>query len=111
MLGDFTYFNPTRLHFGRESLDKLNEELPRIGKTVQLIYGGGSIKKSGLYDKVVALLKAHGKTIVEDAAVMPNPTTDKLRDGVRIARENKVDFLLAVGVVLAATMPRRSLYR
>ena len=50
MLGDFTYFNPTRLHFGRESLDKLNEELPRIGKTVQLIYGGGSIKKSGLYD-------------------------------------------------------------
>lgn len=71
MLGDFTYFNPTRLHFGRESLDKINEELPRIGKTVQLIYGGGSIKKSGLYDKVVTLLKAHGKTIVEDAGVMP----------------------------------------
>ena len=52
MLGDFTYFNPTRLHFGRESLDKLNEELPRIGKTVQLIYGGGSIKKSGHYGQI-----------------------------------------------------------
>lgn len=97
MLGDFSYFNPTRLHFGRQALDALNEELPRVGKTVQLIYGGGSIKKSGLYDKVVAILKAHGKTIVEDAGVMPNPTTDKLREGVKIARDNNVDFLLAVG--------------
>lgn len=97
MLGNFTYFNPTRLHFGRDALEKLDEELPNVGQTVQLIYGGGSIKKSGLYDKVVAKLKAHGKTIVEDAGVMPNPTTDKLREGVRIAREHHVDFLLAVG--------------
>ncbi len=97
MLGDFTYFNPTRLHFGRNALDALNEELPKVGKTIQLIYGGGSIKKSGLYDKVVALLKKHDKVIVEDAGVMPNPTTDKLYEGIRIARENKVDFLLAVG--------------
>ena len=97
MLGNFTYYNPTRLHFGRDALDKLNDELEHVGQTVQLIYGGGSIKKSGLYDKVVDILKAHGKTIVEDGGVMPNPTTDKLREGVKIARENHVDFLLAVG--------------
>ena len=97
MLGNFTYYNPTRLHFGRDALDKLNDELAHVGQTVQLIYGGGSIKKSGLYDKVVGILKAHGKTIVEDGGVMPNPTTDKLREGVKIARENHVDFLLAVG--------------
>lgn len=97
MLGNFTYYNPTRLHFGRDALDKLNDELEHVGQTVQLIYGGGSIKKSGLYDKVVGILKAHGKTIVEDGGVMPNPTTDKLREGVKIARENHVDFLLAVG--------------
>lgn len=97
MLGKFTYYNPTRLHFGRDALDKLNDELEHVGQTVQLIYGGGSIKKSGLYDKVVGILKAHGKTIVEDGGVMPNPTTDKLREGVKIARENHVDFLLAVG--------------
>lgn len=97
MLGNFTYYNPTRLHFGRDALDKLNDELEHVGQTVQLIYGGGSIKKSGLYDKVVGILKAHGKTIVDDGGVMPNPTTDKLREGVKIARENHVDFLLAVG--------------
>lgn len=97
MLGNFTYYNPTRLHFGRDALDKFNDELEHVGQTVQLIYGGGSIKKSGLYDKVVGILKAHGKTIVEDGGVMPNPTTDKLREGVKIARENHVDFLLAVG--------------
>ena len=97
MLGNFTYYNPTRLHFGRDALDKLNDELEHVGQTVQLIYGGGSIKKSGLYDKVVGILKAHGKTIVEDGGVIPNPTTDKLREGVKIARENHVDFLLAVG--------------
>ncbi len=97
MLGNFTYENPTRLHFGPDALEMLNSELPQVGKTVQLIYGGGSIKKNGLYDKVVALLKKHGKTIVEDSGVMPNPTTDKLYEGVRIARESNADFLLAVG--------------
>jgi alcohol dehydrogenase YqhD (iron-dependent ADH family) len=64
---------------------------------VQLIYGGGSVKKNGIYDAVVSILRACGKTIVEDGGVMPNPTAEKLRDGVRIARENNVDLLLAVG--------------
>lgn len=97
MLGNFSYKNATKLYFGDESLQYLNDELPRFGKTVQLIYGGGSVKKNGIYDAVVEILKANGKTIVEDAGVMPNPTADKLREGVKIARENKVDLLLAVG--------------
>ena len=97
MLGTFTFHNPTKLFFGENSLDFLREELPQYGSTVQLIYGGGSVKKNGVYDRVVAILKELGKTVVEDPGVMPNPTTDKLREGVRIARENGVDFLLAVG--------------
>ena len=97
MLGNFSYHNPTKLYFGEDALGYLNEELPKYGKTVQLIYGGGSIKRNGLYDEIVAILKENGKTIVEDAGVMPNPTAEKLREGVKLAKENKVDFLLAVG--------------
>ena len=97
MLGNFTYCNPTKLYFGKNSLDGLNQELPKYGKNVLLVYGGGSIKKNGIYDKVVALLKANGKEIFEDAGVMPNPTADKLREGVERARAAKADFILAVG--------------
>lgn len=97
MLGNFSYKNATKLYFGEDSLNCLNEELPKYGKVVQLIYGGGSIKKNGVYDAVTAILKANGKTIIEDGGVMPNPTVEKLREGVKIARENKVDLLLAVG--------------
>ena len=97
MLGNFSYHNPTKLYFGDDALQYLNDELPKYGKTVQLIYGGGSIKKNGIYDAVTKILKENGKTIVEDAGVMPNPTADKLREGVQIARENHVDLLLAVG--------------
>ncbi|MBQ8078279.1 MAG: iron-containing alcohol dehydrogenase [Eubacterium sp.] len=97
MLGNFSYHNPTKLYFGENSLDYLNEELPKYGKTVQLIYGGGSIKKNGIYDAIVKILKDNGKTVVEDGGVMPNPTVEKLHEGVKIARENNVDLLLAVG--------------
>ncbi len=97
MLGNFSYKNATKLYFGDDSLKYLNEELPKYGKTVQLIYGGGSVKKNGIYDAVVEILKANGKTVVEDAGVMPNPTADKLREGVKLAKENNVDFLLAMG--------------
>lgn len=97
MLGDFTYCNPTKLYFGKHALDGLNEELPKYGKRVMLVYGGGSIKKNGIYDKVVEALKANGKEIYEDSGVMPNPTTDKLREGVERARAAKVDLILAVG--------------
>ena len=97
MLGNFSYKNATKLYFGDDSLKYLNEELPKYGNVVQLIYGGGSVKRNGIYDAVVEILKANGKTIVEDGGVMPNPTSDKLREGVRIARENKTDLLLAMG--------------
>lgn len=97
MLGNFTYCNPTKLYFGKNALDGLNKELPRYGKNIMLIYGGGSIKKNGIYDKVVEILKRNGKEIFEDGGVMPNPTAEKLRDGVEKAREAKADLLLAVG--------------
>ena len=97
MLGNFSYKNATKLYFGDDSLKYLNDELPKYGKNVQLIYGGGSVKRNGVYDAVMQILKANGKTVVEDAGVMPNPTAEKLREGVRIARENNVDLLLAVG--------------
>lgn len=97
MLGNFTYSNPTKLYFGKDALDGLNEELPKYGKNVLLVYGGGSIKKNGIYDKVVALLKANGKEIYEDAGVMPNPTNKKLNEGIERARAAKADLILAVG--------------
>lgn len=97
MLGNFSYANATKLYFGENALDFLNEELPKYGKTVQLIYGGGSIKRNGVFDAILDILKRNGKTVVEDAGVMPNPTVEKLREGVKIARENHTDLLLAVG--------------
>ena len=97
MLGNFSYCNPTKLYFGEDSLKYLNDELPKYGKNIQLVYGGGSIKTNGIYDQVVEILKANGKEIFEDAGVMPNPTVEKLNEGVRIARENHVDLILAVG--------------
>ena len=97
MLGNFTYCNPTKLYFGKDALDGLNEELPKYGKNVLLVYGGGSIKKNGIYDKVVAILKANGKEIYEDAGVMANPTNVKLNEGIERARAAKADLILAVG--------------
>lgn len=97
MLGDFIYCNPTKLYFGKNAMDGLNRELPKYGKNVLLVYGGGSIKKNGIYDKVVAILKANGKNIFEDAGVMPNPTVEKLYEGVERARAAKADLILAVG--------------
>ena len=97
MLGNFTYCNPTKLYFGKDALNGLKEELPKYGSNVLLVYGGGSIKKNGIYDKVIAVLKDCGKNVYEDAGVMPNPTVEKLYEGVRRARECKADLILAVG--------------
>ena len=97
MLGNFSYCNPTKLYFGKDALDGLNTELPKYGKNVLLVYGGGSVRKNGIYDKVVERLTANGKEIFEDAGVMPNPTADKLREGVARARAAKADLILAVG--------------
>ena len=97
MLGNFTYCNPTKLYFGKDALNGLNEELPKYGKNVLLVYGGGSIKKNGIYDKVIAILKANGKNVFEDGGVMPNPTNVKLNEGIERARAAKADLILAVG--------------
>lgn len=97
MLGNFTYCNPAKLYFGDQSLDYLNTELPKYGKNVVLIYGGGSIKKNGIYDDVIKILEAQGKNVAEIAGVMPNPTLAKLYEGIEIARKHQADLLLAVG--------------
>ena len=97
MLGNFSYCNPTKLYFGDESLNYLNTELSKYGKNVVLIYGGGSIKKNGIYDDVIEILKNNGKNVAEIAGVMPNPTLPKLYEGIEIARKHHADLLLAVG--------------
>ena len=97
MLGDFTYSNPTRLYFGKNALEGLAKELPNYGRNILLTYGGGSIKKNGVYDSVAAILKSAGKNIVELPGVMANPTSEKLIEGAKLARENNVDLILAVG--------------
>lgn len=97
MLGNFEYCNPTKLYFGEDSLQYLNIELPKYGENVVLVYGGGSIKKNGIYDGVLEMLKKNGKNIAEISGVMPNPTLEKLYEGVEIARNHHADLLLAVG--------------
>lgn len=97
MLGNFTYCNPTKLYFGKDALGGLDEELPKYGKNVLLVYGGGSIKKNGIYDRVVSILKKNGKNIFEDGGVMPNPTSEKLNEGIERAKAANADLILAVG--------------
>ena len=97
MLGNFEYCNPTKLYFGDKSLDFLADELKKYGSNVLLVYGGGSIKKNGIYDEVVSILKKEGKHIAELSGVMPNPTVHKLYEGIDIARKHNTDLILAVG--------------
>ncbi len=97
MLGNFSYCNPTKLYFGEDSLRELNTELKKYGKNIVLIYGGGSIKQNGIYDDVIKILKENEKNVAEISGVMPNPTVDKLYEGVEIAKNHHADFLLAVG--------------
>lgn len=97
MLGNFSYCNPTKLYFGEDALQNLSTELKKYGNNVALVYGGGSVKKNGIYDAVAGILQSEGKTVTEIAGVMPNPTIHKLHEGMEAARQNKVDLILAVG--------------
>lgn len=97
MLGNFSYCNPTKLYFGDNSLKYLGDELKKYGQNVVLIYGGGSIKKNGIYDEVAGILNEAGKTVSEISGVMPNPTLEKLYEGIEIARKANADLILAVG--------------
>ncbi len=97
MLGNFIYSNPTTLYFGDQAQKNITEALKGFGPKVLLTYGGGSIKRNGIYEQVCAALKEAGKEVVEVPGVMPNPTLAKVLEGAKVARENKVDLILAVG--------------
>lgn len=94
---DFTYYNPTKIYFGKNSLDNLAIELRKYGKNILFAYGGGSIKRFGLYDKVISILKSENKNIFEISKILPNPSYLKLLEGAKIIKENNIDFILAVG--------------
>lgn len=97
MLYDFTYQNPTRIHFGKKAINKLAGELREYGKNILLVYGKASIKKIGLYDQVMNILQAEGKTVVELAGINANPRYTQLLEGARLVREHNIDLILAVG--------------
>ena len=94
---NFTYYNPTKLIFGKGQVEQLESEVPKYGKNVLLVYGGGSIKRNGLYDKVVEILKNANIQLFELAGVEPNPRLSTVHRGVDICKKEKVDFILAVG--------------
>lgn len=94
---DFTYYNPTKIYFGKTAMDNLVPELENYGKTVLFMYGKGSVKRSGLYDQVMDALKKADKTIVELSGIKSNPSYTQLLEGARLVRENNVDLILAVG--------------
>ena len=97
MLYDFSYQNPTRIHFGKNAINKLANELREYGKNILLVYGKASIKKIGLYDQVMNILQAEGKTVVELAGINANPRYTQLLEGARLVREHNINLILAVG--------------
>lgn len=94
---NFTFYNPTKLIFGKDQLDQLQMEIPQYGKKVLLVYGGGSIKRNGLYDKIMAQLNEIGADIFELSGVEPNPRISSVEKGVDICKKEGIDVLLAVG--------------
>lgn len=97
-MNDFVYSYPTKVYFGQGAAKKaLQAELSKVGQTVMLAYGGGSVKRSGVFDEICGLLKEAGKEVVEFSGIMPNPIYKKVQEGATFAREKEVDFILAVG--------------
>ena len=97
-LNNFIYENKTKVYFGKGGVKEyLGCLLKNYGDTVMLAYGGGSIRRNGVYDEITAILRAQGKRIVEFSGIMPNPTYAKVQEGAKLARENHVDLILAVG--------------
>ena len=97
-MNTFTFTYPTKVYFGEKvAAEALKGELSKVGKTVMLAYGGGSIKKNGIYDEIKALLADANKEVVELSGIMPNPTYNKVQEGAKLAFEHQVDFILAVG--------------
>lgn len=96
-MNNFTFWNPTKLIFGKEQLEKLKSEIPQYGSKVLVVYGGGSIKKNGLYGKVMNELKEIDATVFELSGVEPNPRVSSVRKGAEICKSEGIDFILAVG--------------
>ena len=97
MVDPFIYCNPTKVYFGHDAMSHIHEELPRWGKNVLLVYGGGSIKGSGIYDKVVDEIRKAGGSAYEISGVKPNPELPLAVKGARFCREAGIDLILAVG--------------
>ena len=97
-MNTFTYKYPVTVYFGEKAAEKnLPAELEKVGKNVMLAYGGGSVKRNGVYEELMGLLTAAGKTVTEFSGIMSNPTYAKVQEGAKLARENHIDFILAVG--------------
>ncbi|MGN0632936.1 MAG: iron-containing alcohol dehydrogenase [Oscillospiraceae bacterium] len=97
-MNNFTFSYPTKVYFGKGiAAENLKDLLAKYGNTVMLAYGGGSIKKNGVYGEMKEILAAAGKTVVEFSGIMPNPTYKKVQEGAKLAREKDVNFILAVG--------------
>jgi alcohol dehydrogenase len=94
---NFTYWNPTKLIFGKGQITELKTEIPQYGTKVLLVYGGGSIKRNGLYDQVMSILKEMSLEVFELAGVEPNPRISTARQGIQICKDEEIDFILAVG--------------
>lgn len=98
MMNNFIYENKTKVYFGKGGVKEyLCCLMKKVGSTVMLAYGGGSVKKNGVYDEVTDILTAAGKTMIEFSGIMSNPTYAKVQEGAALAREHHVDFILAVG--------------
>ena len=96
-MNNFTFHVTTDIRFGKDRLNELPEVLNTFGKNVLLVYGGGSIKKNGLYDAVMAQLTANGNQVTELTGVDPNPRIETVRQGAALCRSGKIDVILAVG--------------
>ena len=97
-MNNFIFENKTKVYFGKGGVKEyLGCLLDHYGDTVMLAYGGGSIKRNGVYDEVMGILNAKGKRVVEFSGIMSNPTYAKAQEGAKLARENHVDLILAVG--------------
>ena len=94
---NFVFRNPTKLIFGKGQLEQLKTEIPQFGKKVLLVYGGGSIKRNGIYDNVISILKEINAEVFELTGVEPNPRVSTVKKGIQICKENGVEFILAVG--------------
>lgn len=96
-MNNFTFKNPVRIYFGKGEIHNLKREIPKYGRKVLLVYGGGSIKKNGVYNEVMKVLKELDLTVFELSGVEPNPRVETARKGITICKKESIDFVLAVG--------------